>query len=255
MTLSRHKGNRAEVGSLRKRGWGTLLASVGGVMLLASCGGGTGPGVIVRPASSTPVPGSGQPAADDQLRPTETASPGQVVTTVDELVRRFGWPAGANFARIRIPTIGVDARVGARVVATDGVMPDPSGPADVVWYDMSGWPGMGGLPGSGGNAIFSGHVDYDYVVPYANVRYRGKGVFAGLNDLRRGDMIEVERGGEKLRYSVIWQRQVAASSADWAEIWTSVGGKDSVTLYTCAGRFDANLFEYADRLVVRAERS
>jgi len=176
------------------------------------------------------------------------------VTTVEELVRRFGWPAGTDFGRIRIPAIGVDARVGAKVVGTDGVMPAPMGPADVVWYDMTAWAGMGGAPGAGGNAIFSGHVDYDYVVPHANVRYRGKGVFAALDELKRGDVIEVERGAEKLRYAVVWLEQVPASSGNWATMWTSNVRKDSVTLYTCAGRFDANLFEYADRLVVRAER-
>ncbi len=244
-----------------KRGrWITTRRLAPGVfavlMMLTGCVSQPAPEQTVR--VTTPSASSGtttETPTGAEPRVTETSVPGQVITSVDELVRRFGWPAGTDYGRLRIPAISVDARIGAQVVARDGTMPNPVGPADVVWYDMAAWPGMGGSPGSGGNAIFSGHLDYDYLIPQVNVRYRGKGVFASLSALKLGDVIEVERGGEKIRYAVVWQRQLSASSGvNWADIWSSAVPKDSVTLYTCAGRFDSNVFEYADRLVVRAER-
>lgn len=243
------------------RPWAVVvLASF--IVLAVGCSERPKSGAAVRVSAPSAVTQRAEPA-DEASRRTESPSPrgteapssGQVVTSVEELVRRFGWPPGTDFARLRIPLIGVDARVGARTVAGGGDMPNPIGPADVVWYDMSAFPGLGGAPGEGGNAIFSGHVDYDYVVPYADVRYRGKGVFAQLNALKNGDVIEIERSGVRLRYAVVWQKQLSASAeANWGDMWSSAVGKDSITLYTCAGRFDSNLLEYSDRLVVRAER-
>lgn len=234
--------------------WSVLVVGACGALLLAGCGAGADSGITVSLGTSDAPPAGTQSSTREAAKPTETAAPG-VVASLGEFVRRFGWPPDTDFGRLRIPSISVDAQIGARVVGPDGTMPNPAGPADVVWYDMSAWAGMGGAPGQGGNAIFSGHVDYDYVVPHANVRYRGKGVFASLHQLRRGDVIEVERNGETLRYAVVWQRQLPVSSGtNWAEMWTSAVVTDSITLYTCAGSFDANIFEYSDRLFVRAER-
>ena len=113
----------------------------------------------------------------------------------------------------------------------------------------------GGLPGEGRNAVFSGHVDYVARVPYlGSVRYAGPGVFARLREVSRGDVIEVERNGETLRYVVAWTQHVEAEGAQWGEYWNASVPVDSITLYTCAGQFDASSISYSDRVVVRAER-
>lgn len=127
-------------------------------------------------------------------------------------------------------------------------------PVEVFSYDLSAYPGMGGLPGDGGNAIFSAHVDYEARVPYADVSYRGLGVFANLGLLLPGDVIEVDYGGEALRYSVSWRRQVNAATEDRAAIWSDDVAADSITLHTCAGNFNRDSRSYDDRIVIRAER-
>jgi len=219
------------------------------------------PSVIVRPAdASTPTPTATSTStptptasATPTATPTETPIPGTAVTSVKELVDKYGWPAGSDFARIRIPTIGVDAQVGTRVVGRDAIMQNPAGPADVVWYDLSQWDGLGGAPGAGRNAIFSGHVDYAANVPYADVAYRGQGVFSQLRLLSQGDIIEIDYKGETLKYKVVSREQLGLT-ADWAGIWSSKVATDTITLYTCGGAFDFRTAEYADRVVVRAER-
>jgi sortase (surface protein transpeptidase) len=150
--------------------------------------------------------------------------------------------------------LGVDAPLGQRFV--DGTaMPNPTGPSDVVWYDLSQWDGLGGVPGGGGNAIFSGHVDYFAPVAWADAVYRGRGVFFDLNVLSPGDIIEVEVGGDVLRYAVQWRQQVASGpEGNWASILSSDVPVDALTLITCGGDFDLSERSYQDRVVVRAHR-
>ena len=157
---------------------------------------------------------------------------------------------GAVFTFVLLRTARAYRRLGR-----DAIMPAPSGPADVVWYDLGLWEGLGGSPGGGQNAIFSGHVDYADRVPYANVSYRGQGVFSQLHLLSQGDVIEVLYRGQTLRYKVEWRRQLNSGEAtDWASIWSSKTGNDAITLYTCGGAFNPQTLEYQDRVVVRAER-
>jgi hypothetical protein len=177
------------------------------------------------------------------------------VEELGEFKKRYGDPPDAKLGRLRIPAIGVDAPLGQRYVGPDGEMPLPSGPSDVVWYDFSAWPGYGGSPGSGKNAIFAGHVDYAARVPYANVNYRGRGVFFSLDLLRAGDRITVQIDGQSLRYEVAWRKVVSATRGDWANIMGSNVETESITLFTCAGAFDPRTLDYADRLVVRAVRA
>jgi hypothetical protein len=177
------------------------------------------------------------------------------VSDVRTLARIYGDPPGTDYARLRIPALGVDAPVGARRVGGgESILPSPYGPADVAWYDLSDWYGLGGAPGAGGNAIFSGHVDYAARVPYAGVRYHGQGVFAGLKTLQPGDLVEVVYQGRTLRYAVTWRQQLDAQTADWASVFSSDVPRDSITLFTCGGTFDRATLDYSDRFVVRAER-
>jgi sortase (surface protein transpeptidase) len=220
-------------------------------------------------ATASPTP-TATPRVTRTATPTPTATPDTVespreqnaptpepeeptVRSISELVSEFGEPGHANFARLRIPVLGVDAPVGAYFV--DGQMVAPANPVEVAWYDMSNFPGMGGAPGQGGNAIFSAHVDYFARVPYADGSlYRGRGVFFDLALLSPGDVIEVEYQGQVLTYRVAWRKQVNADTGDWGEIWSG-NGVDSITLYTCGGDFDWNTRNYEDRIVVRAERA
>jgi LPXTG-site transpeptidase (sortase) family protein len=193
-------------------------------------------------------------AADEEDRPKADPDPLHRLPLVRTLegMRQYGDPPGAGFARLRIPSQGVNATGGARTVGQDGAMHAPSGPADVVWYDLSGW-GLGGTPGGGGNAVFSAHVDYADIVPFANVRYQGVGVFFNISRLQQGDIIEIDYRGQALRYAVESRRQFD-EGGDWGSILAPSGERDSITLITCSGDFDISTRSYASRTVVRAVR-
>ena len=246
------------------RGWLPRIVLTSALVALVAAGGACSgkSEVVVRPAGSTTptpeasgAPSSATPSATATGTPFPTGQPSQVVTNVKDLVSKFGYPPGTNFAQIRIPTIGVDARVGSRTVGRDAIMATPGGPADVAWYDLGLWDGLGGSPGGGQNAVFSGHVDYADPVPYANVSYRGQGVFSQLNLLSQGDIVEIDYRGQTLRYRVASRRQVTAGGqTDWTSIWSSNTGGDSITLYTCGGQFNFQTREYQDRIIVRATR-
>lgn len=177
-----------------------------------------------------------------------------VVGSLGQLHALYGEAPRADYGRLRIPSIGVDAAIGAHAIARDEAgMPIPYGPGDVAWYDFEA-DVFGGAPGGGGNAVFSAHVDYNALVPYAGVRFRGPGAFADLDDLEVGDAVEVLRDGEVYRYAVSWSRMVDASDLEaWGRVLSSATSIDSVTLFTCDGLFDARTVSYSHRLVVRAE--
>ncbi len=249
-------------------GLAIVAFAVFGVTMLLSGGGDGGPsGVTVRSSgqggilkpSNTPevasrVVSGSRDAADEEDRPKPDPNPLNRLPLVRtlEALKQYGEPPDATFARLRIPSQGVNAPVAARKVGSDGAMASPEGPAEVVWYDLSTW-GMGGVPGGGGNAVFSAHVDYADPVPYANVRYQGVGVFFNVNKLSPGDIIEVDFRGQALRYAVESRRQFGEGD-DWDNILAGNGGRESITLITCSGDFDIQTRSYDARTVVRAVR-
>ena len=219
----------------------------------------TSTGTATSTATAAPVTATPTPTSTATATPTATPgattapAPGvPIYYSLDALHAAHGEAPDATLGRIRIPVLGIDAAVGQRFVS-GSKMENPTGPGDVVWYDLSLWDGLGGAPGGGGNAVFSGHVDYVARVPWADARYHGEGVFGDLSLLAPGDIIEVEVGGVTLRYSVVWQRQVEANSST-AEILSSDVPVDSITLITCGGEFDRTARSYTERLIIRAER-
>jgi LPXTG-site transpeptidase (sortase) family protein len=153
-------------------------------------------------------------------------------------------PSEAPPTRLVIPKIGVDAPLEMQTVPVSGVMPMPSGPEVVAWYDMSTYhPGQEYRIGFGGNAILSGHVDY--------IRY-GPAVFWDLGELQPGDEVQVHLGdGTLYRYAVAWNEIWPASAIPWDRVF-EINERDAVTLVTCGGSWDGH--DYSDRRAVRAER-
>lgn len=216
-------------------------------------------GTATATSTATAPAGTSTPEATATATAAATAEPTPdgppTVRTLTELAEGYGDAPNTSLGRFRIPALGVDAPLGARVVSTaDGKMSNPSGPGDVVWYDFSDWTGFGGAPGEGRNAIFSGHVDYAAYVWYAGVNYRGRGIFFDLRLLSPGDVIEVEMNGETVRYAVEWRQQIAASGDGWGDILSDDVERESITLITCGGDFNYATRQYADRTVVRATR-
>ena len=141
--------------------------------------------------------------------------------------------------RIQIPRIEVNASTIRLGLDADGNMLSPKEPMVVAWYTFSA------NPGQRGNIVLAGHVDY--------INF-GPAVFWRLRELRPGDdvILEVDEG-KVFTYRVT---SVSTYNADSAPIQEIVGPTDSevVTLITCTGAFNRAQLEYADRLVVRAER-
>lgn len=177
----------------------------------------------------------------------------RIQDSVPAWTKKYGEPKGTDFARLRIPSIGVNAPVGAWAVKGT-VMPEPYGPVDVAWYDLSAFPGQGGYPGAGKNAVFGAHADLNRNIPNVGQHYTGPAVFWDLDQLKPGDRVEVDINGQTLKYSVVWAREVDANTTDWGQQWNNNVKVDSITLYTCSGKFNPDTHEYSTRLIVRAER-
>jgi sortase (surface protein transpeptidase) len=202
--------------------------------------------------------GGGSSGSDLAERTIHNAPPNaETINDLDALRERFGDPPDATFGTMRIPAIGVEAPIGVRVVGEDGVMADPTGPSDVVWYDYSQhWEGFGGAPGEGRNAIFAAHVDRAAYLEYAGVKYVGPGAFFNLDGLDEGDEITVTIDGETFTYTVAWTTTAGTEQADWGLLLNDdTGGTDSITLVTCGGDFNNETHEYEERTIVRAVAS
>lgn len=137
---------------------------------------------------------------------------------------------------LSIPSIGVEAPIVAVGLEPSGIMASPPEAGLVVWYEL------GPRPGESSNAVLAGHVDW-----------KGKvGIFARLDELQIGDVIEVQNGPDSgFQFAVESINQYQASTAPVAEIFGS-SPHSIITLITCTGPFDPIRQEYRDRLIVKA---
>lgn len=87
-----------------------------------------------------------------------------------------GQATRAQPVRVVIDAIGVSATVASVGLERDGTLSPPSDPATVGWHSGSR------IPGNRGPAVMVGHLDSDH----------GPAVFADLDDLALGDVIDVE---------------------------------------------------------------
>ncbi len=209
--------------SLEERDW--YLANCSGTPMASSTAG-------TAAVSSSPV------VSRVTAPPPPPAPSGPFVT---------GAAPGPVADRMVISRLGIDASVHASVVASDGVMGNPDGPYDIVWYDFSGLdgPGLGGYPGKGGNAVYAGHVDYH---PHIEA------VFWTLRNAKTNDVIDYYTyDGRHLVYTVQWVQE-ADPDADFS-VYVGQTGQDVMTLITCDGIFDPVTRHYDHRSVVRALRT
>lgn len=206
------------------------------------------PSLFAWPPTSTPVPGPPTPTPLEILvraLATQTAA-----AEADAASARSRASAGlsgpgaitATGWSISIPSLGVRATVYGRSIGSNGVMGNPAGAWDVIWYDFSRFPGLGGTPGQlGANAVFAGHLNYVGV---------GPAVFAGISRLRPGDTVTVYTREGAITYAVQWSQRVGAYD-DVSNLVASTG-RDAITLVTCIGTFRGG--EYDQRIVVRGTR-
>jgi hypothetical protein len=140
---------------------------------------------------------------------------------------------------VRIPAIGVDARVIPLGLGPDDIVNVPSltTPMLTSWFD-------GGVtPGQVGPAVLFGHVDSAVT---------GPAVFYRLGDLRPGNLVYVTRADHRTAvFQVDAVDLYSESSFPDTAIYSSTA-TPVLRLITCGGQFDTQTHLYLDRTVAYA---
>jgi sortase (surface protein transpeptidase) len=126
-------------------------------------------------------------------------------------------------ARIRIPSIGVDAPVAPVDLTADGDLPAPS-PSN---RNLAGWYQQSAAPGSNGNAVIDGHVD----------TVHGPAVFYLLGDLHRGDPVDITRTDGSVAEFTVDAVQLYPHAAVPADQVFGPAATPQLRLLTCGGGY------------------
>ncbi|MEV5408642.1 class F sortase [Thermopolyspora sp. NPDC052614] len=142
----------------------------------------------------------------------------------------------ANPVRLRVPAIGVSARVIPLKLDRNGRLIPPKSFARV------GWNKAGPEPGERGTAVIAGHVDST----------SGPAVFFRLRNLRKGDRIHVDRAdGSTVSFTVYRVARYPKNKIPDKEVYKPAAGAQ-LRLITCGGDFDRAHRSYRDNIVVFA---
>jgi hypothetical protein len=140
---------------------------------------------------------------------------------------------------LRIPELGILARVKNLGVTSDGAVDAPKNIYDTGWYNGSARPGS-----SVGSSLIMGHVS----------GWTGPGIFKKIDRMVEGSQFEVEKGnGEIVRYRVTRTEKLPLDQVDMSKILsTEVAGKHDIKLMTCSGRYNSQTKTFEERFVVYA---
>lgn len=183
--------------------------------------------IIADQASPSPVAPENQPFAPDGAGPVSHRSARIEDAEPEDKPRP---------TRVRIPALGVDARIASLGVAATGEMDVPNEAGTVAWYEY------GPSPGQDGSAVLAAHVDYNGV----------RGIFFDLAQLDAGDRITVDLAGVGSRSFTVQQRASVAKEVLPIDELFRRDGEPVLTLITCGGEFDAAARSYRSNVVVRA---
>ncbi|MCA9328446.1 class F sortase [Candidatus Saccharibacteria bacterium] len=140
---------------------------------------------------------------------------------------------------LRIPQLGVFARIKHTGVDKDGSVDAPKNINDVSWYT-----GSAKLGNAIGSSLLLGHVS----------GWTAPGVFKNISKLHAGDRFEVEKGnGEKLVYEVTRGESIPVESLNMSKVLASESGQHELKLMTCSGKYNRETGHYEERYVVYAK--
>jgi len=137
--------------------------------------------------------------------------------------------------RVRVPSIGLDARVVPVGLQPDGQMEVPSA-TDVGWYRL------GPPPAAPGSSVLAAHVDFG----------GERGAFFDLRSVPVGAEVLVDGGGQTRRF-VVSNREQVAKDAVALERYFTAEGPARLTLITCGGAFDRGTGHYLDNVILTAD--
>ena len=142
---------------------------------------------------------------------------------------------------LKIPKLGVNARILQVGVTDSGALATPSNVYDTAWYTGSAKPGQ---PGA---MLIDGHVS----------SWTTHGVFYGLKTLHAGDRIQIQRGdGKVFTYSVVKTQTYSDTNVDMeAAMRPITAGKPGLNLITCAGKVKPGTSEFNQRIIVFAQQN
>lgn len=138
-------------------------------------------------------------------------------------------------ARLKIPSLDIDANVQYVGVNGKGEMGIPSNFKDVAWYRY------GTIPGQLGSAVIAGHVDNGLGLP---------AVFWDLKDLKAGDDVYiVAEDGSRLHFLVSDVATYPYTDSPAERIFAE-SDKARLNLITCSGKWLPGKRTYSERLVI-----
>jgi sortase (surface protein transpeptidase) len=147
--------------------------------------------------------------------------------------------SGLGASSIRIPVLGVTARIGAATV-TNGVLEPPKAP-DVV----GAWAGSAALDAADGEVTLAGHVNWTGMAPFA---------FGRLADLHAGDLVyTTDAQGAQTSWRVNAVVARPKSNAIDASAFLGQSGPRKLVLITCGGSFNSSEESYNDNVYVTAD--
>ena len=217
-----------------------VLLALGTGLVLAARPQATGPaGQAVAAFGSDPaldspasVPSPSSSAAEV---PEPTASPMPTAPTVPPSLPAVSLPRS-----IRIPDLGITARVRAVGLDAARAVEVPDDISEVGWYEYSAAPGS-----AAGASVIVGHRDG---------RVDGHGAFYGIASLHEGDRITITRDdGSTVAYRVTALRALQKSVfAEHAEQIFALDGPPRLRLISCGGYYDADRGGYQSNVIVTA---
>lgn len=179
--------------------------------------------VLTSACGSNASPGPSQPSL--LLAPPSTAS--TTSTPVPEV---------ADPSRIRIPSIGVDARIVKVGLKGNGDMETPS-------FGKAGWYSKGPRPGQDGPAVVVAHVDSK----------TGPDVFAKLKNLSKGaEILVTDKSGKTYEFVMEKQVQSLKTKLPAKDIWGPTDGP-ALRLITCGGAFNQQTRHYEKNTIAFAK--
>lgn len=139
---------------------------------------------------------------------------------------------------IDIPSLSVYARVLQVGVTSTGAMATPNNVFDTAWYTGSS------KPGEPGAVLIDGHVS----------SWTTNGVFYGIKNLKKNDMIKITRGdGKVFTYKVVRSRVFDHEKVDMQSAINPVeSDKPGLNLITCDGDVIPGTNEFNQRIIVYA---
>jgi sortase (surface protein transpeptidase) len=137
---------------------------------------------------------------------------------------------------LKIPKLGVDARVLQVGVTASGSIGTPSNVYDTAWYTGSAKPGQAGA------MLIDGHVS----------SWTTHGVFYGIGRLKPGDMMQIVRGdGAVFNYRVVKVETYPANQVDMQAVIKPVtASQPGLNLITCTGRVIKGTDQFSQRVIV-----